>query len=143
MNEIIGGCPKKCILAVDDAAITLSRIADTLGKDYEVVTVNSGIRAIRYLEKNKPDLILLDIRMVPKDGLATLRDIRAMKDRSDIPVIMLTGMEEKKTVVESAKLGICDYVLKPFLAEDLLSRIRRVLGEGEPESLEDLWGRRD
>ena len=122
---------KKHILAVDDAAIILQRITDALGKYYHVVTVNSGTRALRYLEKEKPDLILLDIRMTPKDGLETLRDIRAMENRSDVPVIMLTGMEDKNSVLESSKLGICDYILKPFLAGDLLSRIRRVL---EPDA---------
>ena len=122
---------KKRILAVDDAAIILSRISDTLGKYYDVITVHSGVRALRYLEKEKPDLILLDIRMTPKDGLETLRDIRAMENRSDVPVIMLTGMEDKNSVLESSKLGICDYILKPFLAGDLLSRIRRVL---EPDA---------
>ncbi len=119
--------PQKRILAVDDAAIILSRITDLLGKEYEVVTVNSGMRALRYLEKEKPDLILLDIRMVPKDGIETLRDIRAMKNRADIPVIMLTGMEDKNFVLESAQLGIRDYVLKPFVDDDLISRIHRVL----------------
>ncbi len=128
MMQEKGKWPRKRILAVDDAAIILSRVSDILGKDYEVVTVNSGMRALRYLEKEKPDLILLDIRMTPKDGIETLREIRAMKDRSDIPVIMLTGMEDKNFVLESAQLGIRDYVLKPFVDEDLIARIQRVLG---------------
>ena len=107
---------KKRILAVDDAAIILSRISDTLGRYYDVITVNSGVRALRYLEKEKPDLILLDIRMTPKDGLETLRDIRAMENRSDVPVIMLTGMEDKNPGLETSKLGTCDYNLNLFLA---------------------------
>lgn len=57
---------RKRILAVDDAATILLRITDTLEKYYDVVTVNSGVRALRYLEQVKPDLILLDIRMTPK-----------------------------------------------------------------------------
>lgn len=121
------GNAKKCILAVDDAAIILLRITDALGKYYDVVTANSGSRALRYLEKAKPDLILLDIRMMPKDGFETLREIRAMEGRGDVPVIMLTGMEDKKSVMEGIKLGICDYVLKPFDPDDLLERIQRVL----------------
>ena len=99
---------KKRILAVDDAVIILRRITDALEEYYDVVTVNSGARALRYLEKEKPDLILLDIRMMPKDGLETLKDIRDMEDRADIPVIMLTGVEDKKSVMEGIKLGICD-----------------------------------
>ena len=118
---------KKRILAIDDAAIVLKRIADALEEHYDVVTVNTGSRALRYLETEKPDLILLDIRMMPKDGFETLKDIREMEDRADIPVIMLTGVEDKNAVVESIKLGICDYILKPFFPDDLLERIQRAL----------------
>ena len=122
---------RKRILAVDDAATILLRITDTLEKYYEVITVNSGVRALRYLERVKPDLILLDIRMTPKNGFETLREIRDMKDRADIPVIMLTAMEDKDSVMEGITLGISDYILKPFAPDDLLSRIRRVLEDGE------------
>mgnify|MGYP001107454685 CR=1 FL=1 len=136
MNKPGWGSDKKCILAVDDAAIILQRITDTLGKYYHVVTVNSGTRALRYLEKEKPDLILLDIRMTPKDGFETLREIRAMEDRTGIPVIMLTGMEDKKSVLEGVRLGICGYVLNPFVPEDLLERIRRALEESGQKQAE-------
>ena len=125
------GGERKLILAVDDAAIILQRITDTLEDYYDVVTVNSGARALRYLDKEKPDLILLDIRMMPKDGFETLREIRDMPDRADIPVIMLTGMEDKKSVLEGVKLGICDYILKPFIPDDLLERIQRALESDE------------
>ena len=127
MTQTRGGYGKKCILAVDDAAIILSRIWDALRNDYEVTTVNSGIRALKYLEQEKPDLILLDIRMPIKDGIQTLREIRAMEDRGDIPVIMLTGVEDSQFVLESVKLGICDYILKPFHDDDLRNRIQRAL----------------
>ena len=60
-----------------------------------------------------------------------------MKGRSDIPVIMLTGMEDRKSVLESAKLGICDYVLKPFVAEDLLKRVRQALGTENQDEKHD------
>ena len=127
MTHTRGGYGKKCILAVDDAAIILSRIWDALRNDYEVTTINSGVRALKYLEQEKPDLILLDIRMPVKDGIQTLREIRAMEDRGDIPVIMLTGVEDSQFVLESVKLGICDYILKPFHDDDLRNRIQRAL----------------
>lgn len=127
MSGIGGGDSRKCILAVDDTAIVLTRIADTLDNDYRVVTVNSGVRALRYLEQESPDLILLDIEMPQKNGIETLREIRMMENRKDIPVIMLTGVEDKESVLKSARLGICDYILKPFSSEDLHKRIRRVL----------------
>lgn len=118
---------RKRILAVDDAATILLRITDALEKHYDVVTVNSGTRALRFLEKEKPDLILLDIRMAPKDGFETLREIRSIPDRAGIPVIMLTGVEDKESVLEGIKLGVCDYVLKPFTPDDLLERIQLAL----------------
>ena len=127
---------KKRILAVDDSAIVLTRISTILRNDYEVITVNSGVRALRYLQLEKPDLILLDIRMVQQDGIETLRQIRNMEECKDIPVIMLTGVESKDSVMESAKLGICDYLLKPFYAAELLKRIHRVFEGKENENQE-------
>ncbi len=124
---------KKRILAVDDDIIVLTRITNILRNDYELITVNSGMRALRYLREEKPDLILLDIRMAQQDGIETLREIRNMEERKDIPVIMLTGVENKDIVVESAKLGVCDYLLKPFSSTELLKRIQRVLGQEETE----------
>lgn len=133
MHKPEKGIAKKRILAVDDAVIILRKITDALEEYYDVVTANSGARALRYLEKEKPDLILLDIRMMPKDGFETLQDIRAMEDRADIPVIMLTGVEDKTYVMEGIKLGICDYILKPFFPEDLLERIQRALKFSEEQ----------
>ena len=100
MTQTGDGYGKKRILVVDDAAIILSRIWDALRNDYEVTMVNSGIRALKYLEQ---------------------------ENRKDIPVIMLTGVEDSHSVLESAKLGICDYILKPFHEDDLRNRIQRAL----------------
>lgn len=115
------------ILAVDDNIINLATIEQELKSKYEVITVNSGARAIRYLSKEKPNLILLDIQMANMDGIETLRKIRELKDGASIPVIMLTGKKDKETVIEGTKLGIADYVVKPFNSEDLHNRIERAL----------------
>ncbi len=130
MNET-GESLKKCILAVDDSAIVLTRISSILRDDYEVVTINSGMRALKYLELEKPDLILLDIQMAQQDGIETLREIRNREECGDIPVIMLTGVESKDAVLESSRLGICDYLLKPFSSAELHKRISRVFEQEE------------
>lgn len=127
-------CTKKRILAVDDSAIVLNRIKDILKNDYEVIPVNSGVRALKYLREERPDLILLDIRMVQQDGIETLREIRAMEECKDIPVIMLTGVENRNSVLESSRLGISDYILKPFSSADLPKRIQRVFEQEEKEN---------
>lgn len=136
MSETVREFSRKRILAVDDTAIILTRISDILRNEFDVITVNSGARALKYLGQEKPDLILLDIQMTPKNGIDTLREIRAMDGRADIPVIMLTGVEDKESVLASFKLGISDYILKPFSSDDLLKRIRMAFepeGQKKPE----------
>ncbi len=115
------------ILAVDDNIINLATIEQELKNKYDVVTVNSGARAIRFLNKEKPDLILLDVQMALMDGIETLKEIRTMENGATIPVIMLTAKKDRETVIEGTKLGILDYVLKPFDSQDLHSRIERAL----------------
>lgn len=126
---------RKRILAVDDSPISLLAIEQKLGKDYEVITVNSGWRALRYLRMEQPDLILLDVKMALKDGIETLKDIRAMESCASIPVIMLTSTRERSTIVESSKLGVYDYVLKPFDTNDLERRIEIALMKAEDEAM--------
>ena len=118
---------KPRILAVDDNAISLKAIDQALQSGYEVIPVNSGDRAIRYLMSEKPDLVLLDVQMADKDGIETLRELRTMKNGEDLPVIMLTSQNEKDTVLQSSKLGIDDYVLKPFDSNKLLARVDQTL----------------
>ena len=115
------------ILAVDDNIINLATIEQELKDKYEVITVNSGARAIRYLNKDKPDLVLLDVQMALMDGIETLKEMRTMENGASIPVIMLTSKKDKETVIEGSKLGILDYVVKPFDTQDLQSRIDKAL----------------
>ncbi|MCM1144437.1 MAG: response regulator [Blautia sp.] len=115
------------ILAVDDNGISLAAIEQVLKDEFDVIPINSGLRALQYLKKEKPDLILLDVQMALKDGIETLREIRQREGCKDIPVIMLTSLRDKDTVMESSKLGVEDYVIKPFNRKDLYDRVKRVL----------------
>ncbi len=115
------------ILAVDDSAINLATIEQRLGDTYDIITMNSGVRALRYLKTERPDLILLDIKMDDKDGIETLKELRNLENGGNIPVIMLTAKNDTKTIMKSSYLGICDYVLKPFDTKDLHMRIERAL----------------
>ena len=115
------------VLAVDDNSISLAAIEQELKDTYEVIPLNSGVRALQYLKREKPDLILLDIQMEGKDGIETLKDIREMEECKNIPVIMLTSIKDKDIVLESAKLRVEDYIVKPFNKLDLRERVERVL----------------
>lgn len=65
--------------------------------------------------------------MADMDGIQTLKEIRALENGADVPVIMLTSLGDKGSIVETQKLGICDYVLKPFDPQELRSRIEKAL----------------
>ena len=118
---------KMSILVVDDSIINLSAVEQKLKDRYDVATANSGDKALRYLKNEKPDLILLDIQMDNMDGIETLKQIREMENGTDIPVIMLTARGDKRSIVETQRLGICDYVLKPFDPQELRLRIEKAL----------------
>ena len=118
---------KMSILVVDDSIINLSAVEQKLKDRYDVATANSGDKALRYLKNEKPDLILLDIKMDNMDGIETLKQIREMENGTDIPVIMLTARGDKRSIVETQRLGICDYVLKPFDPKELRLRIEKAL----------------
>lgn len=118
---------KMRILAVDDNIVNLATLEQELKDKYEVIPMSSGRRAIKFLYQEKVDLILLDIQMPVMDGIETLREIRTQENGITVPVIFLTAKKDKGTVIEGLKLGIMDYIIKPFNSEDLHTRIERAL----------------
>ncbi len=117
---------KMRILAIDDNTVNLATLEQELKSKYEVIPVISGRRAIKYLYREQVDLILLDVEMPIMDGIETLKEIRAQENGVTVPVIFLTTRKDKTTVIEGAKLGIMDYITKPFDPDDLHERIERV-----------------
>ena len=109
----------KRILLVDDSPIQL-RILEVLLRDrYEVQMSTSGAEAVRYAKKTHPDLILLDYDMPIQSGKETFEQLQAMEETKDIPVVFLTGVQEKEVVAEVLKLRPKGYLLKP-VKQDLL-----------------------
>lgn len=118
---------KMTILAVDDNVINLATLEQELKDKYNVVPINSGRRAIKFIQKQKVDLVLLDVEMPVMDGIETLREMRETENGTTVPVMFLTVKKDKTTVLEGSKLGIMDYVLKPFETADLHDRIEKAL----------------
>ena len=110
------------ILVVDDEEMIQKLLKVNLIADgYEVITASSGEEALALMDKQEPDLIILDIMMPGIDGFQTLNLIRK---RSEVPVIMLTARAEELTLRDSLDLGADDYVQKPFSLLELSARIR-------------------
>ena len=123
INEV-----NKLILVVDDDPMNL-RMAEFIleRQGYLVCKVESGVECLSYLRIHRPDLILLDIEMPVMSGIRTLEIIRETPEWSDIPVMFLTAAADASTVIEAGSLGIVDYVKKPFLPDELVARVRKVL----------------
>lgn len=120
---------KKHILVVDDDPEQLTQIKEHLKEFYEVTLVSSGRNVVRYLQKYHVDLILLDYLMPEMDGPQVLSLLRQNTDYKDIPVVFLTGVSEKETVIKTlTELKPEGYVLKPSRKSELVAKIIEVLG---------------
>ena len=119
----------KRILVVDDNQTIcefLEKRLKTWG--YEVTSVLSGDEALMRVQQEKPDLILLDIVMPGTDGLEVARILRNNKDSSLIPIIMVTAKaNDLQSRLDKAELKIEGHVAKPFMTDQLLGEIERVI----------------
>jgi len=118
----------KLILVADDAAFMRKMIRMTLsevGLD-NIVEASDGEEAVALFKDKSPDLVLLDITMAKKDGLAALAEI--MQADPSARVIMCTAIGQQQTVMEALSLGAADYVIKPFQKDKLLEAVLNVLG---------------
>lgn len=118
---------KKTILVVDDDRLNLLVAQKLLSEDYHVAAVNSGELAFRYLEKNQPDLVLLDIQMPAMDGFEVMHRLQEDRRWRKISVIFLTADRTEKTEETCFKMGAVDYIGKPFVPAIMMQRIRRTL----------------
>jgi two-component system KDP operon response regulator KdpE len=115
------------LLVVDDAPEVIEAVSVSFGlqwRDTEVVGSSDGVSGLLAIEREHPDLVLLDIAMPELDGFETLRRIREF---SDVPVIMLTARDSVVDKVKGLELGADDYVTKPFDHLELLARVKAVL----------------
>jgi len=116
------------LLVVDDNEMNRDVLGRRLEKaGYEVITVEDGIKALQVLENHKFDLILLDIMMPEMDGFQTLEQIRGREATREVPVVMLTSVNELDDVKRCISLGANDYVLKPYDIDELRKRIENLI----------------
>jgi two-component system response regulator RegX3 len=120
------------ILVVDDDPSLAEMLTIVLrGEGFDTAVIGDGTQALTAVRELRPDLVLLDL-MLP--GLSGLEVCRQLRQRSDVPVIMLTAKDAEVDKVVGLEIGADDYVTKPFSARELLARIRAVLRRrGEPD----------
>ncbi len=113
------------ILIVDDSKTELHHLSDILGKrGYRVRTAENGEEAMRRLEEEKPDLILMDVVMPGQNGFQLTRSITRDPRFSDVPVIMCTSKNQETDKVWGMRQGARDYIVKPVNADELMAKIK-------------------
>ena len=127
------------ILAVDDEDFNLKLLIRHLEKEgfSDVATASNGVEALEVLQGNAFDLILLDIEMPEKDGISTLEALKSDMKQRDIPVIMISGVEEMDSIVKCIGLGAEDYLPKPFNPLMLRARVNASLEKKRLRDMEE------
>lgn len=113
----------------EDIAALIKLQADIAG--YKLHAEVDGLNGLRAIEREKPDLVILDIMLPGQSGLDVCRKMKNSPDLRDIPVIMISAKSEELDVVLGLELGADDYVTKPFSPKVLFSRVRAVLRRGK------------
>ena len=114
---------KSKILAVDDNSINLAIIEELLENQYNLITVSTGIDALKVAHEFQPDLIILDIMLHGMNGYEVCQEIRENSSLSHTKIIMVSAKAMTSDRLKGYQIGADDYLAKPFDAEELLAKV--------------------
>ena len=116
------------ILIVDDQPLSIKLMEALLNqKGFETTSANNGIDALKYLEENTPDLVMLDVMMPGMSGFEVSMKMRESPKTADIPVIFVTARDDADTISKCFEAGGNDYAAKPLRIYELLARVKLAL----------------
>lgn len=117
---------KKKIALVEDDKILSDILSDGLKEaGFEVLRAFDGEEGLKLVEKEKPDLVLLNILMPKMDGLTVARRLKSNAQTMDIPIIILTVLEKGEPVAKTLESGVCDYLVKSkFKVEEIVAKVK-------------------
>ncbi len=120
---------KKILVIDDEPQVTIKLAARLKANGYEVIAGGDAIQAIKLAREERPDLILLDVKMPAGDGFSIIQNLKKLVSTVNIPVIIITGTVGEEARDKAMEEGAEDFILKPFDSEELLRKIRKILGE--------------
>jgi len=124
------------ILVVDDDPPSVKMISFLLREEgYDVVSTDNGLTALELVDREAPDLVILDVMMPNLDGFEVCR---RMRQRADVPIIFLSAKGETTDKVAGLQLGADDYLAKPFEPSELLARVKAVMRRAEAVAGKDV-----
>ena len=123
------------ILVAEDERDIRDLIAFTLQfAGFEVVLAANGVEAVELASRERPDLILLDVRMPKMTGYQACEALKSMPETSSIPIVFLSAKGQESEIQQGLDVGAVDYILKPFAPDDLTRQVQRILEEFGPSS---------
>lgn len=126
------------ILIADDDPLLRALLQHKLtAEGHDVIAAPNGGEALASVRDHAPDLVVLDAMMPVMDGFEVLRRLKADPETSNTPVIMLTALKREQDIVGGLQLGAADYLAKPFIPDELVQRIKRILSAGTAEQTND------
>lgn len=115
------------VLIADDDPLLRALLEHKLAADgHIVISAEDGGEVLGLVSEHSPDLIVMDAMMPVMDGFEVLRRLKVGVEHSEIPVIMLTALRREADIVGALQLGAADYLVKPFIPDELLQRVRRL-----------------
>ena len=139
------------LFVVDDVQTNVLLLKALLSKEgYGILVANNGQEALEVIRNENPDLILLDVMMPGMDGFEVAERLKSEEFRCEIPIIFLTALDDTQSIVNGFKLGVGDFISKPFRKEELMVRIkhqlslvaaRRIIEEKNEELRKTIAGR--
>ncbi len=123
---------KRLLVAEDEAALRDFIARNLRARGFEVLEAENGLEALALWEREQPHLLVLDVMMARMDGLEVCRRVR---ERSTVPIVVLTALDSERDKVAALDLGADDYLTKPFGVEELLARVRAVLRRAQWDAL--------
>ncbi|MCU7836235.1 MAG: EAL domain-containing protein [gamma proteobacterium symbiont of Taylorina sp.] len=115
---------KHLILIVDDNPVNIQLLVNILEADFELVVAKSGTKALKILEQNQADLILLDINMPEMDGYEVCRRIKNNSSTQETAIIFISAMSESHNISKGFAVGAVDYITKPFNSAEVTARVK-------------------
>ena len=126
------------ILVVDDEPHIVRLIQVNLERQgYVIITANDGEAALKRVEEDNPDMVVLDVMMPKMDGFEVLETLRRQPKTAELPVIMLTAKAQDKDVFQGWKTGVDCYLTKPFNPMELISFVKRIFRAKIEEEIEE------
>lgn len=116
------------ILSVDDSKMVRLIVTRAFKKfDCKVFEASHGLDGMATAAKEKPDVIILDVTMPVMDGMEMLAALKENADLKSIPVVMLTAEGSRDSLLAFAKMGVRDYLIKPFKEQDIVEKVSRII----------------